>query len=41
MDLRKILVMMQKEHDLNNFESWNKCSSKVNFLFELLKELKS
>lgn len=32
--------MIEKEYKINNFDEWNKCSSKVDFLFELLDKLK-
>ena len=38
--LRKTLKIIEKEFKLDNFDKWNECSSKVNFLFELLEKLK-
>ena len=38
--LRKALKMIEKEFESDNFDEWNECSSKVNFLFELLEKLK-
>ena len=34
--LKKALKMIKEEFDQDNYEAWIKCSSKVEFVFELL-----
>ena len=32
--------MIEKQYNISNYDQWNKCSSKVAFLFDLLEKLK-